>query len=259
MIGRIGNSPTEKHYVTLTGRCQDPRHHCRTSESCRPHRQRFPPPPPPSRRTCCSDSPAMPIRSPRSPRTAMSTAAVFSRFCGRAALRVRVPRLPTNAIASSRFRTFRSWQRPRGRDIPRPAPFVRITLFSAVRGAALGAAAFVELSQQENDDAEETSELRMLQVSRDEIKKKVPEEDTGLARITKTLVLFLDIYIWEPVCTGFRLLHLAVLFVPVLAAVPAIWAGKRHPDRGNERSGTLWWYGLLVRAMERAGPAFIKV
>jgi hypothetical protein len=44
-----------------------------------------------------------------------------------------------------------------------------------------------------------------------------------------------------------------------LVSVPAIWVGKRNKTRGDERSGTLWWYSFLVRSMERAGPAFIKV
>ncbi|KAK6858171.1 ABC1 family protein [Apiospora arundinis] len=44
----------------------------------------------------------------------------------------------------------------------------------------------------------------------------------------------------------------------VILAVPAIWVGTRQPDHDNERSGTLWWYGFLVQAMEWSGPAFIK-
>ena len=99
----------------------------------------------------------------------------------------------------------------------------------------------------------------MLKISRQEIKKEVDENDRGFTRLRHQVVLFLDLYIWEPVCTGVRFLQLAVIFVPVLLTVPAIWFGRRHPDRGNERTGTLWWYGFLVKAMEWAGPAFIKV
>jgi aarF domain-containing kinase len=132
-------------------------------------------------------------------------------------------------------------------------------LFSVANGAAVGAAAFVELSQKDNGDPEETMELRMLEASRKEIQKKVADDDEGLSRIFHKVALFLDVYIWEPICTGLRFLHLAAIFIPVLAAVPAIWIGNRQPDRDGERSGTLWWYGFLVRAMEWAGPAFIKV
>jgi aarF domain-containing kinase len=54
-------------------------------------------------------------------------------------------------------------------------------------------------------------------------------------------------------------MHLAIIFIPVVAAVPAIWIGRKVQDHDNARTGTLWWYRFLVKAMERAGPAFIKV
>jgi len=184
---------------------------------------------------------------------------LVGRLCERVAPRARVVRLPINKFPANPVRTFRSWQRPRNGRIPRSTAFAKIALFSATNGAALGAVAFVELSQQGNDDPEETTELRMLQASRKEIQKKVAEDDEGLSRIFHKAVLFLDIYIWEPICTGFRFLHLAAIFIPVLAAVPIIWIGARQPERDNEKSGTLWWYRFLVRAMEWAGPAFIKV
>jgi aarF domain-containing kinase len=117
----------------------------------------------------------------------------------------------------------------------------------------------VQLSEEDNDGTEQTAEKRMLQVSREEIRKKVDDDDTGLRRIRHHIVLFLDLYIWEPLCTGVRFLQLAAIFVPVVLTVPVMWIGKRQPDHDNERSGTLWWYGFLVQAMEWAGPAFIKV
>lgn len=124
---------------------------------------------------------------------------------------------------------------------------------------ALGTAAFIDISEQDNDSADETSEQRMLHVSREEIRKKVDDDDTGLSRVRHSIVLMLDLFVWEPLCTGVRFLQLVVIFVPVILAVPAIWVGPRQADRDNERSGTLWWYGFLVQAMEWAGPAFIKV
>ena len=99
----------------------------------------------------------------------------------------------------------------------------------------------------------------MLEVSRQEIKKVIREDDTGFTRLRHQVMLFLDIYIWEPICTGVRFLQLAAIFVPVIITVPAIWAGQRQPERDNERTGALWWYGFLVKSMEWAGPAFIKV
>jgi aarF domain-containing kinase len=115
------------------------------------------------------------------------------------------------------------------------------------------------MSEKDNASTEQTFEGRMLEASRDEIKKEVSSDVRGFRRFKDSIFLFLDLYVWEPICTGLRFLHLVVIFVPVLVAVPAIWVGKRDKARGNERSGTLWWYWFLVRSMERAGPAFIKV
>ncbi len=99
----------------------------------------------------------------------------------------------------------------------------------------------------------------MLAASRAEIEKKVPDDEEGMSRVGHNILLFLGLYIWEPICTGFRFVHLVIIFVPVIVMVPAIWFGRRQPKRDNERSGTLWWYKFLVKSMERAGPAFIKV
>ena len=99
----------------------------------------------------------------------------------------------------------------------------------------------------------------MLEVSRDEIRKHVSDDVHGVSRLAYKVVFLLDVYLWEPICTGLRFLQLVVIFVPVIAAVPAIWIGRRQPNRDNERTGTLWWYGFLVDAMELAGPAFIKL
>lgn len=99
----------------------------------------------------------------------------------------------------------------------------------------------------------------MLEASREELKKEVPEDAHGLSRAWKAVYLFLDLYIYEPIATGFRFLHLAVIFLPVIATIPVIWLGRRIKERNDERAGTLWWYNFLVRSMERGGPAFIKV
>ena len=139
------------------------------------------------------------------------------------------------------------------RSPPRPR---RLILAAA---ASLSPAAFVSLSEKDNGGTEQTAEGRMLQASRDEIEKRVDEDVHGIRRFRDTIVLFLDLYIWEPVCTGLRFLHLVVIFVPVILTVPALWVGRRSKERNNERRGTLWWYWFLVRSMERAGPAFIKV
>ncbi|KAF6827817.1 ubiquinone biosynthesis [Colletotrichum musicola] len=159
-------------------------------------------------------------------------------------------------LRGTTFRSSRSTTRPSWRT----NRYTKHTLLAGGTGAAaLGTAAFFELSQQDNEGTDQTGERRMLEVSRSEIKKQVAEDDRGLSRVWHTLKLVVDVYIWEPISTGLRFLHLAAIFVPVILAVPAIWIGKRLPDRDNERSGTLWWYGFLVQSMEWAGPAFIKL
>ncbi|KAG5925468.1 hypothetical protein E4U53_003294 [Claviceps sorghi] len=135
----------------------------------------------------------------------------------------------------------------------------RLVLQASVGAAALSAGAFVELSNKHNGAADETGELRMLEVSRDEIRRAVGDDEHGLYRAAHQLVIFLDLYVWEPLCTGVRFLQLVVIFVPVIVTVPALWIGARQPGRDNQRSGTLWWYAFLVKSMELAGPAFIKL
>ncbi len=120
-------------------------------------------------------------------------------------------------------------------------------------------AVFLQLSEKDNNGTEQTAESRMLAASREEIAKKLSDDVHGFRRFRQGIVLLLDIYVWEPICTGFRFLHLVVIFVPVILTAPAIWLGPRQKDRDNESSGALWWYRFLVNAMERGGPAFIKV
>lgn len=124
---------------------------------------------------------------------------------------------------------------------------------------ALSPAAFIRLSEKDNQGTELTAEGRMLAASREEIEKKLDDDDHGISRFRHGIILYLDLYFWEPLCTTFRFLHLVVIFVPLIISVPALWLGSRNPKRDNERSGTLWWYSFLVKSMERAGPAFIKV
>lgn len=123
--------------------------------------------------------------------------------------------------------------------------------------AALSPAAFIELSEEERDDGK-TGEEHMLEASRAELENYVPEYLRGSRKIRRSVWRFFDTYIVEPIATGFRFLYLVVIFVPVIATVPLMWLGAKNKDRDNERSGTLWWYGFLVRSMERAGAAFIK-
>ncbi|KAK4449563.1 putative serine/threonine-protein kinase abkC [Podospora aff. communis PSN243] len=191
------------------------------------------------RLTCLTESVPCLNRLPRACR------APFRTFPG--CPRVRISSFSTRAPARAQSRQWRS-----GRNGS------RVVLLASANGT-LATAAFVRLSEEENNGPEDTGEKRMLEVSRKEIKKKVDDDDRGFTRLRHQVVLFLDLYIWEPLCTGARFLQLVAIFVPVIFAVPAIWIGPRQPDRDNERSGTLWWYSFLVKAMEWAGPAFIKL
>ncbi|KAI0887895.1 ABC1 family protein [Annulohypoxylon maeteangense] len=132
-------------------------------------------------------------------------------------------------------------------------------IIRATTHVALGTAAFVQLSEKDDRDTEQTAEGRMLEASRAELKKTVDNDAGPLSRFGHRIIIFLSLYIWEPLCTGVRFVELVFIFIPVILAVPSIWIGSRQPGRNNERSGTLWWYHFLVKAMEAAGPAFIKL
>ncbi|KAF2016280.1 ABC1 family protein-like protein [Aaosphaeria arxii CBS 175.79] len=126
-------------------------------------------------------------------------------------------------------------------------------------GATLSPLAFVAIGHDESENGDKTHEEAMLEASRKELKAQVPKSIQNSKKYRRGIYFFVDYYIIEPIMTGIRFLHLVVIFVPVLATVPVIWIGKRRSDRDNERIGTLWWYAFLVKSMERAGAAFIKL
>lgn len=66
-------------------------------------------------------------------------------------------------------------------------------------------------------------------------------------------------YMFSPLRTGLRFLHLLFIFSPVIIASPMLFIGVSEPQYGGERWGAIWWYGLLTKNMQRAGPTFIKV
>jgi aarF domain-containing kinase len=182
----------------------------------------------------------------------MRTALFFGRQCLHQAARQSAPfvsRASTRPFASGRASFARShFANPRfpGRKI----------LWSGAAGATLSPLAFAALG--EDDDSGKTHEEAMLEASRKELKEQVPKAIQNSKKYRRGVYFFIDTYIVEPIATGLRFLHLVFIFVPVIISVPAIWLGTRQRDRDDERSGTLWWYGFLVRSMERAGAAFIK-
>lgn len=181
----------------------------------------------------------------------MRTASCLARHC------LRLRQVSPQARALKSHGKHFSKLPPRSRTYPSTGCHTRgKTALWAV--SALTPAVFIQLSEEDCGDGK-TPEQHMLEASRAEIRKRVPDDYHGLRRALTGFYLFLDKFIYEPIATGFRFLHLLIIFVPVIATTPVVWFGGRRKDRDNERSGTLWWYGFLVRSMERAGPAFIKV
>ncbi|KIW91667.1 uncharacterized protein Z519_07635 [Cladophialophora bantiana CBS 173.52] len=181
----------------------------------------------------------------------MRSFSLFGRFGGRRHLhlfhlasRVRIPR---------HQQSFTRWTRKYSLKDPRQRRHPSLLAAAAV----LSPVAFIQLGEQ--DEGGKTREIKMLEVSREEISKKVPEDVYGFHRLYKIIVYVLDQWIYEPVATSLRFFHLVVIFVPVIVTVPAAFLGPRRKDRDHERAGTVWWYGFLVKSMERAGPAFIKL
>ncbi|KAJ5090439.1 hypothetical protein N7532_009123 [Penicillium argentinense] len=166
-------------------------------------------------------------------------------FLGRFCLKRGLPRLPRHHFTTS-------WRFPVKR-IPKRGPGL-----GGVVMATLAPIAFLKLAE-DSEEGGKTGEMQMLKASRDEIRKSVPADAKGLSKVCQTLWVYWYYYVYDPIATGIRFLHLAVIFVPVAAAVPVIWFGRRVESRNNARSGTLWWYRFLVKSMERAGPAFIKL
>jgi aarF domain-containing kinase len=153
---------------------------------------------------------------------------------------------------------------------PLPARARRRILFAAASGGAAaaavivpgalvagGAAAAAGHGGGDGPDGDEVADGRA-----DERRVLAPRGPSALARSARwlrRLWLLVDLYVWEPAATALRFLRLLALFAPLALASPAVWCGARDPRRGGERAGALWWYGALVRAMEKAGASFIKV
>lgn len=173
---------------------------------------------------------------------------ILGRFAGQRSfinIAFRVPR---------RQPSFARWSRKYSLKDPRQRTYPSILLAAA----SLSPVVFVEISENGSQDGK-TTEMQMLEASREEISKKVPEDVHGFRRFYKTVIYTVDQYIYEPLATTFRFFHLVVIFIPVIITIPIALVGPRRKDKDNERATTLWWYAFLVKAMERAGPAFIKL
>ncbi|KAF9892376.1 hypothetical protein FE257_002153 [Aspergillus nanangensis] len=72
--------------------------------------------------------------------------------------------------------------------------------------------------------------MQMLELSRQEIKKSVAEDARGFEKFRQSLYVVWWYYVYDPIATGFRFVHLVVVFLPVIIALPTIWFGKRVKD-----------------------------
>ncbi|KAF7325444.1 ABC1-domain-containing protein [Mycena kentingensis (nom. inval.)] len=70
---------------------------------------------------------------------------------------------------------------------------------------------------------------------------------------------FFHAKVWEPLLTATRFVYLFVLFVPVILTSPMLLVGRTADEYQGERWGAAWWYSFLVKRMESAGPAFVKL
>lgn len=149
---------------------------------------------------------------------------------------------------------------------PRPGYHGTILLAATIASLAIPTSPLGEhvLGQKKRPGKDEdiTSEQCMLEASRRETQEEYQaytENVSSPRRTYRKLVVFFCEWIYEPIATTLRFLHLIVIFVPVLVTIPVIFMGDRVPERSDERRGTLWWYLFLVNSMEKAGPTFIKV
>ncbi|KAF9154201.1 hypothetical protein BG015_001575 [Linnemannia schmuckeri] len=92
-----------------------------------------------------------------------------------------------------------------------------------------------------------------------EIIKEAAQDPSFWRRLRQQLEDLWEDYVVHPVLTIWRFGVLALIFLPLIITVPAVFIGKRNKELSDERSGTLWWYSLLVKHMELAGPTFIKL
>lgn len=117
----------------------------------------------------------------------------------------------------------------------------------------------------------DTFEMGLYIASQQEIHQKIAESrskkinrshNTLSLHCKKIWYVFKDNVI-EPIFTVLRFLELSVIFVPVLLVYPMTFFGKHHrikrDDTILETSGSLLWYKFLRKALEWAGPSFIKL
>ncbi|RHZ44212.1 hypothetical protein Glove_750g10 [Diversispora epigaea] len=92
-----------------------------------------------------------------------------------------------------------------------------------------------------------------------EIISENPIKTRKLKSLLNRILNFLSEYVTEPITITCRFIYLLLLFIPLIILTPTLLIGSRVIENDNERIGALWWYEMLVRIMETAGPTFIKL
>ncbi|KZS96076.1 ABC1-domain-containing protein [Sistotremastrum niveocremeum HHB9708] len=86
-----------------------------------------------------------------------------------------------------------------------------------------------------------------------------PAEPYYQEHLHARILHFLKTKILEPIFIARRFFYLLIIFVPVVLSSPMLLVGAPEAKYGGDRWGAVWWYGMLVQQMQRAGPTFIKL
>ncbi|KAK9456664.1 ABC1 family-domain-containing protein [Dipodascopsis uninucleata] len=133
-----------------------------------------------------------------------------------------------------------------------------LLLFSLFPDVKCDSSSFPTIINDIDNTSEETREEYLLNQSERERAGNLKRRITiNCSLLRKTLDIVYSVY--DSITIVIRLMHLAVIFMPVIAGSPIMLFGKRHLELHNERTGAILWYKLLVTNMELAGPTFIKL
>ncbi|CAR25883.1 hypothetical protein ZYGR_0A04560 [Zygosaccharomyces rouxii] len=118
----------------------------------------------------------------------------------------------------------------------------------------------------------DTFEMGLYLASQHELRQEVIQKRSNRLRTSSNSIIRQLKRLWfevkdhlvEPIYTMLRFIEIFAIFAPVLICYPITFFGRRHKlDRDEvhilETSGSLIWYRLLRKALELAGPSFIKL
>lgn len=121
------------------------------------------------------------------------------------------------------------------------------------------------------DSRGDTFEMGLYMSSQQEIKERIIEARARklercrniFTLYSKKLFFIIKDNVIEPIFTVLRFLELSAIFIPVLLVYPVSFFGKHLAVDGDEKiletRGSLLWYTILRKALEWAGPSFIKL